>query len=100
MRRYSHSRSFSFSKRKSSMEKKTFTRDITRRRMKGQWFLISAVIASSIFLTISFALKSFFSVDTSAAALYDEHYYFFDIKYNVNEIKLHSGCSIQNNGLT
>src|SRR3989344_2015384 len=53
--------------------------------MKGQWFLISAVIASSIFLTISFALKSFFSVDTSAAALYDEHYYFFDIKYNLKE---------------
>ena len=68
--------------------------------MKGQWFLISAIIASSIFLTISFSLKSFFSVDTSAPALYDEHYYFFDIKDNVNKIKVNSGCSFQNNGLT
>jgi len=68
--------------------------------MKGQWFLISAIIASSIFLTISFSLKSFFSVDTSSTALYDEHYYFFGIKSNVNEIKLNSGCSSQNNGLT
>src|SRR3989344_1149814 len=67
--------------------------------MKGQWFLISAIIASSIFLTISFSLKSFFSVDTSSPALYDEHYYFFDIKDNVEKIKLNSGCSIQNNGL-
>jgi len=68
--------------------------------MKGQWFLISAIIASSIFLTISFSLKSFFSVDTSASALYDEHYYFFDIKDNVNKIKDNSGCNAQNNGLT
>jgi len=53
--------------------------------MKGQWFLISAVIMSSIFLTISIFLKGYYHVDTSKVALTDEDYYFRNIVEELNK---------------
>ena len=46
-----------------------------RTSSKGQWFFISAVIASGIFLSISVIFKDYFAVDSSAA-LSDEDFYF------------------------
>lgn len=44
---------------------------------KGQWFLISAVIASGIFLAISFLLRDYFSAPPAAN---DESAYLDDVK--------------------
>ena len=53
---------------------------------KGQWFLISTVIASVAFLSISFLFKDYFIVDTSATAMAYEDFYFWDIKNGLNEM--------------
>ena len=47
---------------------------------KGQWFLISAVIASGAFLAISILFNNYFVVDTSEPALIDEGFYFDSVK--------------------
>ncbi len=39
---------------------------------KGQWFIISAVIASGVFLSISVLFRSFFSIDASDVAMLDQ----------------------------
>lgn len=58
--------------------------------MKGQWFLISAVIVTGVFLTISFLLKSYYYTDTSKIAVTDEDYYFRNIVYELNKTILSS----------
>lgn len=52
--------------------------NVEGRPFKGQWFLISAVIASSIFLAISFLLRDYFSVPPAIGN--DEQIYFDDVK--------------------
>ena len=47
---------------------------------KGQWFIISAVIVSGAFLTISVLFRSFFSVDTSDIAMLDHDVMLSSIK--------------------
>ena len=59
--------------------------------MKGQWFLISAVIITGIFLTISFVLKSYYYVDTSKVAVIDEDYYFKNIVEQLKNVVRNGG---------
>ncbi len=53
---------------------------------KGQWFIISAVVASSIFFSISVLLKDYFIVDSSDEAGINNDYYFSDIVEQFNYI--------------
>ncbi|MBI2972120.1 MAG: hypothetical protein HYY37_06900 [Candidatus Aenigmarchaeota archaeon] len=48
--------------------------------MKGQWFLISAVVASGAFLAISLFFRGYFSASPEKVALADEDYYLWMIK--------------------
>jgi hypothetical protein len=45
-------------------------------RKKGQWFIISAIIASGAFLVISIIFMDFTSVDTSTPKILDADFYF------------------------
>lgn len=65
-------------------------------RRKGQWFFISAVIASGIFLSISVIFKDYFAVDSSPV-LSDEDFYFSNIKDGlVTAIKSDPDCTGEN----
>ena len=66
---------------------------------KGQWFLVSAVIASGAFLAISLLFNSYFVVDTSKPALIDEDYYFHVVKSGINNTIQLSNCTV-NDGIT
>ena len=57
--------------------------------MKGQWFLISAVIAVSGFLFISGLFKIYFLIDPSDIARMDEDFYLNNVKQQVNNSLLY-----------
>jgi len=61
--------------------------------MKGQWFLISAVIASGAFLTISFLFKSYFIADPAHVASANEDFYFHNIKQQAFHVINQSDCT-------
>ena len=61
--------------------------------MKGQWFLISAVIASSAFLTISFLFRSYFAADSTEVARINEDFYFHDIKQQFDILANEQDCA-------
>ena len=63
-----------------------------RNNLKGQWFLISAVIASGAFLAISILFNNYFIVDTSTPALIDGDYYFNSVKNGINKTIAFSAC--------
>ncbi len=67
--------------------------------LKGQWFLISAVIASGAFLAISLLFNNYFVVDVSEPALIEEDYYFSMVKGGMNRTIWLSNCTI-NGGIT
>ncbi len=54
--------------------------------VKGQWFLISAVVISGALLTISVLFRDYFIADASKVALIDEDFYFNDIKSGMKDI--------------
>ena len=54
--------------------------------MKGQWFIISAVVASSVFLGISMLLKDYFVVDSSVSATMNNDHYFYSISNELGNI--------------
>lgn len=60
--------------------------------MKGQWFLISAVIVSGIFVVISFLLRDYFGVP--ATLTNEEHIYFDNVK-NGSIRTIHLDCAKQ-----
>ncbi|MBI2076168.1 MAG: hypothetical protein HYT72_02890 [Candidatus Aenigmarchaeota archaeon] len=63
---------------------------------KGQWFFISAVIASGIFLSISVIFKDYFAVESSPV-LSDEDFYFSSVKDGLlAAIKSDPGCTGEN----
>ncbi|MBI4174014.1 MAG: hypothetical protein HY517_00070 [Candidatus Aenigmarchaeota archaeon] len=64
--------------------------------MKGQWFIISAVIASSIFLGMSFLLKDYFAVDTAAVGRVNSDFYFGNIENQLDNIVRNSVTSVAN----
>lgn len=58
--------------------------------MKGQWFIISAVVASSVFLGISMLLKDYFIIDSSKSATINDDHYFYNINREVDNIVAHT----------
>lgn len=54
--------------------------------MKAQWFIISAVVASSVFLGISTLLKGYFVIDSSTAATINNDHYFRNIDRELDGI--------------
>ena len=62
--------------------------------MKGQWFIISAVIASGVFLTMSVLFRDYFLVDSSVVASVNEDFYFRNVKNQIDSLRyLDGGCS-------
>ena len=61
-------------------------------RKKGQWFLISAVIISGAFLTISVMLKDYMVLDQSAVIKMDEDFYFNEIKEKLYSVIDYEDC--------
>lgn len=61
--------------------------------MKGQWFLISAVVATSAFLAISLLFKGYFVSDATDTAKMNEDYYFHDIRQQFNNVIAQSDCT-------
>ena len=61
--------------------------------MKGQWFLISAVVATSAFLAISFLFKGYFVSDATDTAKMNEDYYFHNIRQQFNNVIAQSDCT-------
>jgi hypothetical protein len=51
---------------------------------KGQWFIISAVIASATFVTISMLYSGYFYADSSKIAKINEDFFFNNIVYELN----------------
>jgi hypothetical protein len=64
----------------------------TRQRKKGQWFIVSAIIASAALLALSFVFRGYFVTDTSLVQLNDESFYFENIKASIEEVKSVSDC--------
>lgn len=54
--------------------------------MKGQWFIISAVVVSSVFLGISLVLKDYFVVDSSTPVRTSDAFYFQSIEEQIDSI--------------
>jgi len=52
--------------------------------MKGQWFIVSAVIASSGFLAISTLFSSYFIIDNSQIPRINEDFLFLNIQEELN----------------
>ena len=61
--------------------------------MKGQWFIISAVVASSVFLGISLLLKDYFVIDSSASAAVNNDHYFRNIDRELDSIVMKTPTS-------
>ena len=53
---------------------------------KGQWFLVSAVVISGVFLFISVLFKDYMVVDQSVVASMNEDFYFRNIKDGLEEL--------------
>lgn len=54
--------------------------------MRGQWFIISAVVASSIFLGMSFLLKDYFAVNSAETARVNNAFYFNSIQEQLDNV--------------
>ena len=57
------------------------------RLSKGQWFIISAVVMSGVFLVISSMLKVSFGVDASEVGRRNEGFYFNNIREQISNIE-------------
>ena len=64
--------------------------------MRGQWFIISAVVASSIFLGMSLLLKDYFDVNSAETARTNNAFYFNSIQEQLDNVVRNtptkSGC--------
>ncbi|MBI3190443.1 hypothetical protein HYZ41_01935 [archaeon] len=67
--------------------------------MKGQWFLISAVVATTIFLVISGLFKSYFVADSSLIARSNEGFYFHNIEQQINNSIYQPDCTMMERSL-
>lgn len=61
--------------------------------MKGQWFLISAVIAVGAFLSISVFFRDYFAIDSSEVARTNEDYHFYNIDKQFDNVVAQSECA-------
>lgn len=61
---------------------------------KGQWFIVAAVIASSVFLGISVIFKSFAATDASQSAVGSEEFYFWSVQNALRSVLANApaGC--------
>lgn len=64
---------------------------------KGQWFLISAIMATGVFLVISGLFKTYLAQDSSPGVRANEDYFFDNIKGQFNEVKKSSCADIDKN---
>ncbi len=60
--------------------------------MKGQWFLISAVIAVGAFLSISVYYRDYFAHDSSEVLRINEEYHFYNLKQQFDTVIAQSNC--------
>ena len=62
---------------------------------KGQWFIVAAVIASSVFLGISVIFKSFAATDASQSAVGGEEFYFWSAQKALRDVLANApaGCA-------
>ncbi len=61
--------------------------------MKGQWFLISAVIAVGAFLSISVYFRDYFAMDSSEVLRVNEEYHFSNINQQFDSVVSQSNCA-------
>jgi hypothetical protein len=61
---------------------------------KGQWFLISAVIASGVFLAISVLFQGYYTSKPYAIAQINEDFYFKTIKEQLGNVVALSTCGV------
>ena len=61
--------------------------------MKGQWFLISAVIAVGAFLSISIFFRDYFVFDTTYTIRINEETYFSSLKMQFDAVVAQSTCT-------
>jgi hypothetical protein len=62
---------------------------------KGQWFILSAVIASAAFLSISLMYRGYFSIDTSSLAKVNEDFFFLNALEELNKTVSFSSSDAQ-----
>ena len=58
---------------------------------KGQWFIISAVIISGVFVVISSMLRVSFSIDASDVGRRNEYFYFGNILEQIGNVEAECG---------
>lgn len=56
------------------------------RRLKGQWFLISAVVASGVFFALSLLMQDYFTTDSSFFAGQNNEHYFYNVAQQFDNI--------------
>ncbi len=62
--------------------------------MKGQWFIISAVVASGVFLAMSVLFRDYFLVDSSTVASINEDFYFKNVEQQLALLaSMDDGCA-------
>lgn len=61
--------------------------------MKGQWFLISAVVATAVFVSIAGLLRDYFAADFVPVAIINEDFYFENIKEGLNATVIMSSAN-------
>jgi len=71
---------------------------LSRYKRKGQWFIISAVVISGVFLAISILLKNY-GIDSSAAAMADDDFYFRNVQHQLNQTILLSNSETKENNV-
>jgi hypothetical protein len=67
---------------------------------KGQWFIISAVMATGVFLAISGLFKTYNMIDTSENARMSEDYYFSNVREQFNSVVAQTPCTSDNTVLS
>ena len=65
----------------------------THGRQKGQWFLLSAVVATGAFLVISGVFSTYSSIDPSVIARSNENFHFSQIRNQFQNVVSGSQCA-------
>ncbi len=75
------------------------TSALVHTRSKGQWFIVSAVMVTGVFLVISGLFKSYSLIDVSSTARPNEDFYFYNIKDQFNSVVQGSDCASMDKNL-
>ncbi len=71
-----------------------------KRSAKGQWFIISAVVVSSVFFAISLLMKDYFLIDSSYFAGLNNDHYFYDVVQQFDKIVATTPSNVSCTNLT